>query len=625
MAELNGIDPDKKKKIALAIKKMQADGVSDEKISAAVKKFMATDSSTVKKKVDTQVEQKPSSKMGPPEPEDSSQDAGSGSTDQFDSNQSILQAQKSDLGDISVLDAQKLAEQQEKDRPGISMDEYQQIAVEDAQSRVQKKIKSDPQFITQTKTLRDESVELARSEVIKKMDESGLDEESANELFNKRANEIFQERISSDEKIQSLNSKYQEDFMSETQKNMDAYVKMAGAKRKADRLPFMERIAEADGTDLGKSMGEAIVESIEVTLPREFTSFKVKEKSNELAKLRKAIEFNKSPELWDEQRKKLDNSRGKGIGNSVSEDYKGVPEEEILSEIKEGLGITSDLMKKIDEFDVQASSSELNRDLIKASEEGIGPLVDTMGTLFGDQIARLPTMLVGGSFISEMSNIYMDNVNAIAEKEGITPLEVIEQGKDQEGLSTVAGMLSGSLDMLGLGKIVSLLKNATKNTIKKNAVGVLTGAGVEGLTEGGQNLVAQQAKNIATDSNEFDLHALANETLAGTAMGLVFAAPGITRSGARNYNLNGQEITRSKAGELIEAGEIDGLTIENDPVMEGMLANNGKVAPVREKTAEKEADEIVEKAKKFDDDVAFEEKYQRSVARLETEMLSRKR
>jgi hypothetical protein len=50
MAELNGIDPDKKKKIALAIKKMQADGVSDEKISAAVKKFMATDSSTVKKK-----------------------------------------------------------------------------------------------------------------------------------------------------------------------------------------------------------------------------------------------------------------------------------------------------------------------------------------------------------------------------------------------------------------------------------------------------------------------------------------------------------------------------------------------------------------------------------------------
>lgn len=540
------LDPENKEKLRAQLIELKKQGKSRAFLDEFARKFQ--EKFDVKKKEDTPIAS-----------DQSSQSSGDGSTPRPLGDMSVLEAQQQDLQGQSILEAQQQIEQEKS--PGIGLKEYQQIALDDARTRTMRQIKADPQFVTQAKNLQKEAIELARSEVLNEVNNNALSEEAANEMFSKRASEIYQQRIAEDSKMQSLQGKFQQTLADEAQKNIDAYLKITQAKQKANRLPILSRI---DNT----VVGQAIAEMFETTLPREYASNELRGISNEISKLRKAQEYNNDPEKWDEQRKRIEQTRGRGIpSDEPTEDLKGVPEKEINDRIKERLGLSEDLLKKIDQFDLKMASSDLNRDLIEASDDGLGELANTIGALFGDQLARIPTMLVGGSFMSEMGNIYMDNVNKIAEKEGITPIEVIEQGKDEEGLAAASGMMSGSLDMLGLGKIVSLIKNAAKNTLKKNALGVLTGGAVEGITEGAQNVIAQQAGNIATGEEGFDMHELANEALAGATMGTIFALPGLAAS-SRSYKLNGQEITRDAAKELINAGDIDGLTINNDSALQ---------------------------------------------------------
>ena len=97
----------------------------------------------------------------------------------------------------------------------------------------------------------------------------------------------------------------------------------------------------------------------------------------------------------------------------------------------------------------------------------------------------------------------------------------------------------------------------------------------EGITEGAQNLVAQQAENVVTDESGFDYMEAANEAIAGATMGVLFAAPGI-RPNSKKYTLNGQNISRTAARKLIEEGDIDGLIIENDPTLQEQLSNTNE-------------------------------------------------
>ena len=338
------------------------------------------------------------------------------------------------------------------------------------------------------------------------------------------------------------------------------------------------------------SFGQGLVETIESTIPREFKAVELATESDNMDFLRRAIEQTDNPGKIAAIEKKIQD------GENVSDDemmdlrasykHRGESREDMQQKLQETMGITQELLDEIDVLDVGSAASDLNRNLLDV--EDMGELATTLGALVGDQVARIPAMLVGGGFVAEWGNIYMDNINAIAEKENITPLEVIQQGKDEKAVAGVAGAISGSLDYIGLGKVVNFIKNAATKNIRKQAIGLLGTGIVEGTTEGAQNLVAQQATNEVTGESGFDYTAAANEALAGSSMGLLFAAPGL-RSSSKTYLLNDQNITRNQAKSLIEAGDVDGLSIQNDRVLQEKLNEvNESNATTQEESAAEE-------------------------------------
>lgn len=558
------------------VSKMKANNEPDDKIRFVVNDF--------KSKYGVKKKDKPqglAEALGAAQEAPSQEESGAGSP-QESSDQPSVATREQTVG--TPLNPVQPKEEEPTGR--VRLDQFQELALEDANKRVIKKIQQDPEFITQAKTLSEHAAQKATAEVTELVKSGRVSaDQDPNALFRERAQEIFRELMDTDEKIQGVSDKYAPIFQQEYQKNIDSYLKIEGEKQERGmergletvltglRVPFAEKMASGI---VGTSFGKALMETVSATIPKEYQAVELSQEVNRLQALSQAL--NEKPEEENKTGRKGVEVTGRRpkLVQSLRSVYN---DDEIKEEIDETLGDIGLSLNKIKEYDQVIQSSNLERDLIAASQEGIGEFTKTLGALLGDQVARLPSMAVGGSFVAEIGNVYADNLQAIADKEGISVEEVIKQGKDKAALAEVSGMISASLDYLGAGKIVGFLKNAVKNTVKKKAVGLLTTGAVEGATEGAQGLVTQTAKGLATGDMNINMYDIASEALAGTAMGLTFAAPGLAvRDNTRSYTYNGQKINRQKARELIQQGSAEGLKIENDtPLqMEADKAENRK-------------------------------------------------
>ena len=130
-------------------------------------------------------------------------------------------------------------------------------------------------------------------------------------------------------------------------------------------------------------------------------------------------------------------------------------------------------------------------------------LLNFISSSIGQTAAQIPLAIASGggmSYAMESGNIYLETVKEIAEKEGITPVQVIQQGKDQVALAEIGGAISGALDLFGAKKVLDAfgLDNIKKD-LRRRALTILVNSQVEGATEVGQEFISSAAKGAGVE------------------------------------------------------------------------------------------------------------------------------
>jgi len=127
-------------------------------------------------------------------------------------------------------------------------------------------------------------------------------------------------------------------------------------------------------------------------------------------------------------------------------------------------------------------------------------LLNFISSSVGQTAAQVPLAIATGggmSYAMESGNIYLETVKEIAEKEGITPVQVIQQGKDQVALAEIGGAISGALDLFGAKKILDAFGlDNIKRDLRRRALTILVNSQVEGATEVAQEVVSSAAKGL---------------------------------------------------------------------------------------------------------------------------------
>jgi hypothetical protein len=175
-------------------------------------------------------------------------------------------------------------------------------------------------------------------------------------------------------------------------------------------------------------------------------------------------------------------------------DYKKLMTERIASGNKAraaALELALKLNKDLENSDVISSLAQV--------KDGYD-LVNFISSSIGQTVAQIPMAVATGggmSYAMESGNIYLETVKEIAEKEGITPLQVIQQGKDQVALAEIGGAISGGLELFGASKVLSAfgIENI-KSDLRKRALKILINSQVEGATEVGQEFVSKAATGV---------------------------------------------------------------------------------------------------------------------------------
>lgn len=106
------------------------------------------------------------------------------------------------------------------------------------------------------------------------------------------------------------------------------------------------------------------------------------------------------------------------------------------------------------------------------------------------------------SAIQESSNHYLEGVEEIAKRKGMTEAQVIEQNLDKPATAIATGILSGALDYVGAKNVAKAINyNNIFDTIKAKALSALKSVGTEGATEAGQSVVGQVSKNVQAEDS----------------------------------------------------------------------------------------------------------------------------
>lgn len=178
-------------------------------------------------------------------------------------------------------------------------------------------------------------------------------------------------------------------------------------------------------------------------------------------------------------------------------------------------------MSSIKELEEKMEARGISTDLLEV--EDFGDFLDTSASIIGEQAVVMPLALLGGSFAMETAEAYYTQVSSLAKAKGITIQEVIEQGLDNADAAVAAGVISGSLDLLGAGKIVNTLKKSVQGTVKKKILEFTGTTATEFATEFAQNLTLQ-IQNALVSGETIKLREAVSEGLAGMLMGGIMSS-----------------------------------------------------------------------------------------------------
>lgn len=147
----------------------------------------------------------------------------------------------------------------------------------------------------------------------------------------------------------------------------------------------------------------------------------------------------------------------------------------------------------------------------------------------GQAAAQIPASILTGGMTSlgqEIGIIYLDQVKKIAERENISPEEVIEQGLDDRASAVAYGSLAGALDYLGARTVTKLIPvERVKKDLARRGLSMLRGASTEFATESSQSIIEQFGAATGSGSSYYealtgvDLKEAADEGAAGAVGG----------------------------------------------------------------------------------------------------------
>lgn len=194
--------------------------------------------------------------------------------------------------------------------------------------------------------------------------------------------------------------------------------------------------------------------------------------------------------------------------------------EEAKETLKNWTGKMEGYISIINDLEAKISKSGVKTDLLAV--ESWDDFFQTASNIAGEQAVIMPLALLGGSYAMETAEAYYSQVSSLAKAKGITIQEVIEQGLDNPDAAATAGAISGSLDMLGTGKVVNALRKSVSGTVKKKLAEKLAEFGgttaTEFLTEFAQSLTLQTQNNLVS-GEKINLRDAVSEGLAGALMG----------------------------------------------------------------------------------------------------------
>ena len=217
-------------------------------------------------------------------------------------------------------------------------------------------------------------------------------------------------------------------------------------------------------------------------------------------------------------------------GASGTAPYAGMISDDEREELEKGVQENQVALAKSgieDMKDFQESQSDKTT-LLSQVEDPID-FINFVGNSMGQTAAQVvPSILSGGaSSIGQQTGIiYLDQIEKIAEKEGITPEEVIREEKDDPASAIAYGFASGAIDYLGAKGVTRAIPfKSFKRSLMDRGMGMLKSMRTEGLTEGGQSIVEQfgssrgAGEGLIESLRNIDPNEAAEEAAVGIAGG----------------------------------------------------------------------------------------------------------
>jgi len=176
---------------------------------------------------------------------------------------------------------------------------------------------------------------------------------------------------------------------------------------------------------------------------------------------------------------------------------------------REGIEVRGELVDQISEISDPIDALNWTFNAVGQAAGSIAPAILTLGI----------------SSVGEgVGGIYLESVQQIADREGITPEEVISQGLDDQATAIAFGTFSGLMDKAGANKVA---KNFTKGTfaqsLRDRAIETLKSGRTESFTEGAQTIMEQNGVSFSQDQGATIDFAEVGESMAqgfvgGTAL-----------------------------------------------------------------------------------------------------------
>ncbi|HUW67262.1 MAG TPA: hypothetical protein VMW20_04350, partial [Candidatus Nanoarchaeia archaeon] len=165
-------------------------------------------------------------------------------------------------------------------------------------------------------------------------------------------------------------------------------------------------------------------------------------------------------------------------------------------------------------------------------------MVQYIGYAAGQAAVQIPLNVAtfgAAGYIQEIGEIYLSSVEKIAtemsKKLGreVTMEEIIQNGLDKPGVAIAYGVLAGSLELLGAGKVINKIqKSALASDLRKRALSILVTGAWEGGTEGAQSLIEQVGTQAASGGSPLDTKINWKDIVESSSQGTIGAgAPSI--------------------------------------------------------------------------------------------------